>query len=63
MKNKTLKKKKGRFAPVDEMQAAANYGIDIMMLVNNVKRSPAERIRRHTIAFEAVRKLQKAKFI
>ena len=47
----------------DATQAAIDYGIDIFMLKDNLKRSPAERIRRHQIALNTVEKLRKAKFI
>jgi hypothetical protein len=47
----------------DEIQKAIDYGIDISMLIQNIKRSPAERIRRHQIALNTVQKLRKAKFI
>jgi len=36
---------------------------DIKMLEDNLKRSYAERIRRHQIALETMEKLQKAKFL
>jgi hypothetical protein len=36
---------------------------DISMLIENLKRTPAERIRRHQIALNAVWKLRKAKLI
>ena len=45
----------------DPIQAAAEYGIDIPMLMANLARTPAERIRRHQIALEAFRVLRKAK--
>ncbi|MDD5457911.1 MAG: hypothetical protein PHF37_00745 [Phycisphaerae bacterium] len=37
--------------------------IDMQMLEDNLKRSYAERIRRHQIALETMEKLQKAKFL
>jgi hypothetical protein len=46
-----------------EIQAAINYGVDISMLSDNLKRSIAERIRRHQIALNTVQKLRKAKFL
>ncbi|MFA5863434.1 MAG: hypothetical protein WC975_01970 [Phycisphaerae bacterium] len=37
--------------------------IDMQMLRDNLKRSYAERIRRHQIALETMEKLQRAKFL
>ena len=45
----------------DPIRAAAEYGIDIQMLFDNIARSPAERIRRHQIALETFRALHRAK--
>jgi len=45
----------------DPICAAADYGIDIPMLMANSNRTPAERIRRHQIAFETFRAFRKAK--
>jgi hypothetical protein len=47
----------------DPIQAAAEYGIDIPMLAANLARTPAERIRRHQIAFETYQKLRRAKLV
>ena len=44
----------------DAMQAARDYGIDVEMLLDNLKRTPAERLRRHQIALNRVKKLRKA---
>ena len=44
-----------------EIQAAIDYGIDVQKLMDNLKRTPAERIRRHQMALNAVEKLRKAK--
>ena len=44
----------------DAIRAAQEYGIDVDMLLDNLKRSPAERIRRHQIALETVEKLREA---
>ena len=44
-----------------EIQAAIEYGIDISMLRDNLKLSPAERIRRHQIALNTAEKLREAK--
>ncbi|MCK4292473.1 MAG: hypothetical protein KAY65_04705 [Planctomycetes bacterium] len=43
-----------------QIQAAIDYGIDLQMLVDNAKRTPAERIRRHQIALNTAEKLRKA---
>jgi len=45
----------------DPIKAAAEYGIDIPMLMANLNRTPAERIRRHQIALDTFRTLHKAK--
>jgi hypothetical protein len=45
----------------DPIRAAAEYGIDIPMLIANLARTPAERIRRHQIALETFRMLRKSK--
>lgn len=42
----------------DEIKAAVRYGIDISMLIDNMHRSPAERIRRHQIALNTAEKLR-----
>jgi len=47
----------------EELKAAIDYGIDISMLLDNIKRTPAERIRRHQIALNTVKKLHKAEQI
>lgn len=47
----------------DEISKAIDYGIDVSMLIDNLKRTPAERIRRHQIALNTVEKLKKAKFV
>ena len=43
----------------DAIQAAIDYGIDISMLIDNLKRTPAERIRRHQIALNTIEKLSR----
>lgn len=48
---------------VNTIQAAIDYGIDIQMLIDNLKRTPAERIRRHQIALNTANRLRKAKFL
>ena len=40
---------------------ARQNGVDLWALWHNLQRTPAERIRRHQIALETRRKLQKAK--
>lgn len=45
----------------DPIRAAADYGIDIHMLIANLARTPAERIRRHQIALETFNALRKSK--
>jgi len=47
--------------PKDPIRAAEDYGIDIPMLIANLARPPAERIRRHQVALETFRALRKAK--
>jgi uncharacterized NAD-dependent epimerase/dehydratase family protein len=47
----------------DAIQEAVEYGIDISMLRANLALSPAERLRRHQIALDRVRRLQKARFL
>jgi hypothetical protein len=50
------KKKKHK----DVIQKAIDYGIDIQMLKDNLKRSVAERIKRHQEALYLVQLFQKA---
>ena len=45
----------------DPVQAAADYGIDVMALIDNAGRSCTERIKRHQIALNAAEKLRKAR--
>jgi len=47
----------------DPVKAAIDYGIDISMLIQNLKRPPGERIRRHQIALDTTLALCKAKRI
>jgi len=61
MKVKPRKKNNKHFAYTDEIQAAADYGIDVSMLIENLKRSPAERIKRHQTALNTATMLRKAK--
>jgi hypothetical protein len=51
------KKKKQK----DEIQRAIDFGIDIQMLKDNLKRSVTERIERHQAALNLVHLFQKAK--
>jgi len=44
----------------DPIQAAIDYGIDINALIDNLKRTPEERIRRHQIALNTANQLRKA---
>jgi hypothetical protein len=52
VKSKTKKSGSGR-----------DLSMDMQMLKDNLKRSYAERIRRHQIALETMEKLQKARFL
>jgi hypothetical protein len=48
---------------VNELPAwarAKEYGIDVAMLLDNIKRSPEERIRRHSLALATYKKLHNA---
>lgn len=45
----------------DPIRAAADYGIDISQLRDNLALTVAERLRRHQIALDTVEILQKAK--
>ena len=46
---------------IPEIRAAIDYGIDVTMLIDNIHKTPAERVRRHQAALETVEKLQKAR--
>ena len=61
MKAKPRKKSNKHLAYADQIRAAADYGIDVSLLIDNIKRTPAERIRRHQIALNTADKLRKAK--
>ena len=52
-----IKKKKHK----DDIQKAIDFGIDVQMLKDNLKRSVAERIKRHQQALDFVNILKKAK--
>lgn len=45
----------------DPIQAAADYGIDISQLRDNLALTVAERLRRHQIALDTVETLQRAR--
>lgn len=47
----------------DAIREAVEYGIDISLLRANLALSPAERMRRHQIALDRMRRLQKARFL
>ncbi len=44
-----------------ELAEARKDGVDLWALWHNLQRTPAERMRRHQIALDTRRKLQKAK--
>ena len=46
---------------MDVVRLAIDYGIDVSMLIENVKRSYSERIIRHQIAVDTIEKLHKAR--
>jgi hypothetical protein len=47
----------------DAVREAVEYGVDISLLRANLALSPAERMRRHQIALDRMRRLQKARFL
>jgi len=53
--------KAGSVSEAKELKRAEDCGIDLTMLIDNLKRSPAERIRRHQIALNTIEKLRRAK--
>jgi hypothetical protein len=55
------KQQKNVFQKTAPLKSAADWGIDISMLIENMKRKPIERIRRHQIALNTVEKLRKAR--
>jgi len=68
MRNYSLKIKQSEHRKTNkrqpnEVRAAIDYGIDVSMLIENLKRTPAERIKRHQIALETVEKLRKARHL
>ena len=46
---------------IAEVRAAIDYGIDVTMLIDNIYRTPSERVRRHQAALETVEKLREAR--
>jgi len=60
-KSKKNRMPKSKSLQAAEIQAAIDYGIDVSMLIQNVKRSYAERIIRHQIALNTAEKLRKAR--
>ena len=52
---------KSKYPEAAEVQAAVDYGIDVSMLVDNIRRSYSERIIRHQIALNTSEKLRKAR--
>jgi len=52
-----IKKKKRK----DDIQKAIDFGVDVQMLKDNLKRSVSERIKRHQQALDFLNILKKAK--
>jgi hypothetical protein len=52
---------KDKYPQAAEIQAAVDYGIDVSMLIDNIRRSYSERIKRHQIALNTVEKLRGAR--
>lgn len=52
---------KDKYSKAAEIQAAVDYGIDVSMLIDNIRRSYSERIKRHQIALNTVEKLRGAR--
>ena len=50
-------------ARIPELASARDYGVDISMLLANLKRPVIERIKRHQIALDTFYKLQNARTI
>ena len=57
-KNAKLRNKSRQTDPI---RAAADYGIDVSMLADNLQRSVTDRIKRHQIALNTAEKLRRAK--
>jgi len=60
-KTERSKSRQSRSISGDQIQAAINHGIDISMLIQNIRRGYTERIVRHQIALNTVEKLRKAR--
>jgi len=54
-------KRRNKSRQTDPIRAAADYGIDVSMLADNLQRSVTDRIKRHQIALNTAEKLRKAK--
>ncbi|HCO94348.1 MAG TPA: hypothetical protein DIU00_10415 [Phycisphaerales bacterium] len=54
-------KRRNNSRQTDPIRAATDYGIDVSMLADNLRRSVTERIKRHQIALNTAEKLRKAK--
>ena len=52
---------KSKYPEAAEIRAAIDYGIDVSMLVDNIRRSYSERIIRHQIALNTAEKLKGAR--
>ncbi|MDT8301186.1 MAG: hypothetical protein RQ760_06840 [Sedimentisphaerales bacterium] len=52
---------KSKYPETAEIRAAVDFGIDVSMLVDNIRRSYSERIIRHQIALNTVKKLKGAR--
>ena len=63
MKAKLPKNSNKHSKHTDEILAAIDYGIDISMLIDNMHRSPSERIRRHQIALNTAEKLRSGRHL
>ncbi|MGD0551943.1 MAG: hypothetical protein ABSB25_04750 [Sedimentisphaerales bacterium] len=55
------KSAKSNAVKADPVRAAAEFGIDVSAIIDNLKRSPEERIRRHQVALNSIEKLRRAK--
>ena len=58
---KSVGKAAEALSQTDEIQETIDYGIEVQALIDNLKRTPEERIRRHQIALNAMQALRKAK--
>ena len=54
-------KRRDKSRQKDPIRAAIDYGIDVSMLADNLRRSVTDRIKRHQIALNTAEKLRKAK--